>query len=89
MSVCNCLLSQKLSVHSLQATNEVPLVLPISLFYIVHDIKHLVYVEVVVNHQREKLSDSVVHSFIRLFEFIPTFQEFFSVVLGFGGLLHL
>lgn len=65
----------------LQRLDEILFVIAVTVFNVVHDVKHLVDIQVVCNHQLEEFSDSVVHGFIDLFELVSSFNKLLRVVV--------
>jgi len=68
-------------MNLLNALDEIFLIGSVSLFNIVHCIKHLIYIKSFTLHSVEEILDWSVHAFIYLFEFVPFLYKFLSVII--------
>jgi hypothetical protein len=68
-------------MNLLYALDEIFLIGSISLFNIVHNVKHLIYIKSFTLHSVEEILDRSIHTFINFFEFIPFLNKFLSVII--------
>ena len=68
-------------MNLLNTLYEIFLIGSVSLFNIVHNIKHLIYIKSFTLHIVEEILDWSIHAFIYLFEFIPFLYKFLSVII--------